>query len=70
MFDATIRFTEALGAETLIHLRNHNEEDLIIRLVSVEQPPEPGVVTGVDSEADYVFLFDGEGKRLHTGLDV
>jgi sn-glycerol 3-phosphate transport system ATP-binding protein len=69
MFDSTVRFTEALGAETLIHLRNHNEEDLIFRMVSTALTPEPGSVMGADCESDYIFLFDSEGKRLHTEVE-
>ena len=70
MFNATVRFTEALGAETLIHLKNHNDEDLIIRLVSTEQPPEPGVEIGIDCNTEYVFLFDSEGNRLPTKMEA
>ncbi len=66
MFNATVRFTEALGAEANIHLKNHNNEDLIVRQVSIEQPPDPGVVMGIESDADHVFLFDKEGDRLYT----
>ena len=68
IFNATVRFTEALGAETLIHLKNHNDEDLIIRLASTEQPTEPGVEIGIDSDTEYVFLFDSEGNRLPTKI--
>jgi sn-glycerol 3-phosphate transport system ATP-binding protein len=70
MFDAGIRFTEALGAETLVHLRNTSAEDIVVRLVSTEQPPEPGVTVGVEGEAGHLFLFDKEGNRLRTSVKM
>ena len=68
MFDSSVRFTEALGAETLIHLRNRKEEDLIVRMISTDLPPEPGTVQGVAGEPEHIFLFDNKGRRLHTAL--
>ncbi|MBE0583142.1 MAG: TOBE domain-containing protein, partial [Desulfofustis sp.] len=68
MFDSTVRFTEALGAESLIHLRNQKDEDLIVRMTSTYRPPEPGTVTGITCDAEHIFLFDNEGRRLHTKL--
>jgi len=70
IFNANIRFTEALGAETLIHLKNHSNEDLVIRLASTERAPEPGNEIGIDSDNEHVFLFDSEGKRLHTEIEL
>jgi sn-glycerol 3-phosphate transport system ATP-binding protein len=70
MFDSNVKFTEALGAETLIHLTNRNGEDLIVRMDSTDQLPEHGSVVGVDSEAQYIFLFDNEGIRLRTKLEI
>ncbi|MBT8362762.1 MAG: sn-glycerol-3-phosphate ABC transporter ATP-binding protein UgpC [Deltaproteobacteria bacterium] len=68
IFSAIVRFTEALGAETLIHLKNNNDEDLIIRLASTEQVPESGAEIGIDCDTEYVFLFDSEGNRLPTKI--
>ena len=64
MFDATVKFTEALGAETLVHLTNQNGEDLITRLLSTQSFMEPGAPMGLACDEKHVFLFDGEGKRL------
>lgn len=70
LFDSTVKFTEALGAETLIHLRNRNDEDLIVRMDSTHKLPEYGSVVGVGSESEYIFLFDNEGIRLRTKLET
>lgn len=70
MFDSVVRFTEVLGAETLIHLQNKNDENLIVRILSTDLAPEPGSVMGVNSTSDYIFLFDDKGQRLYTNLDV
>ena len=70
MYNVTVKFTEILGAETLIHLKNQNAEDLIIRLDRTDQLPEIGSVKGLTSEAKDVFLFDKEGNRLNAQLEV
>ncbi len=70
MFDARIRFTEALGAETLVHLRNKNDEDIVVRLMTTEQPSEPGVTVGVEGGTSHLFLFDQEGNRLRTSMKM
>ena len=70
MYDATVRFTEVLGAETLIHLKNHINEDLIIRLDRTDQLPETGSVMGVNSACNDIFLFDKKGSRVHTRLEL
>ncbi len=68
MFDSAVRFTEALGAETLIHLRNRKDEDIIVRMVSTDLTPEPGAVMGVAGDPEHVFLFNNEGRRLIATL--
>ncbi len=68
MFDVTVKFTEALGAETLVHLTNQNGEDIIVRLDSTEPLLEPGASLGLDCAAEHVLLFDAEGLRLLTDL--
>ena len=68
MFDATVKFTEALGAETLVHLVNQNGEDLIVRLDSSQPLLETGAFLGLDCGAEHVLLFDGEGIRLPAEL--
>lgn len=70
MNNVTVKFTEILGAETLIHLKNKNDEDLVLRLDRTDQLPEIGAVKGVVSEAKDVFLFDKEGNRLTTSLEL
>lgn len=70
MDNVTVRFTEILGAETLIHLKNKNDEDLIMRFDRTDQLPEIGSQKGVVSEAGNVFLFDKEGRRLTAKLEV
>ncbi|MGA7278756.1 MAG: sn-glycerol-3-phosphate ABC transporter ATP-binding protein UgpC [Desulfocapsaceae bacterium] len=70
MFDSTVKFTEALGAETLIHLKNRNDEDLIVRMDSTDQLPEHESVVGVDGKSEYIFLFDKEGIRLRTKVEI
>ncbi len=68
IFDATVKFTEALGAETLVHLINQSGENLIARLDSTQPLLEPGAFLGLDCGAEHVLLFDGEGIRLPTEL--
>jgi sn-glycerol 3-phosphate transport system ATP-binding protein len=70
MFDSTVKFKEALGAETLVHLQNSNDEDLIVRMDSTEQLPDHGSMVGVDSDSEYIFLFDNEGIRLRTNVEI
>ncbi len=70
MFDSTVRFTEALGAESLIHLRNQKDEDLIVRMTSTDLLPEAGSVAGVTGKPEHIFLFDTEGCRLRTPSKV
>jgi len=70
LYDATVRFTEVLGAETLIHLRNKIDEDLIVRLDRTDQLPETGSLMGINSAFNDIFLFDSEGNRLNTSFEV
>ncbi len=64
LFDAVVGFTEALGAETLIHLKASTGEDAIIRVESNISVPRAGEEIGVGVDADNLFAFDANGQRI------
>ncbi|MGP1397219.1 MAG: sn-glycerol-3-phosphate import ATP-binding protein UgpC [Inquilinaceae bacterium] len=59
-----LAFKEALGAETLAHLRLDTGEPLIVRLDGTEALPPDGARVGVAVPLDRLHLFDGEGARI------
>jgi len=63
-FDARVRFCEALGAETLLHLTAASGEDVVVRSDAVSAPPTEGETLGIAVDEGNLFAFDGAGKRL------
>jgi len=62
---ATVLFTEALGAEALVHTRLDDGTNVTARLSSsVDLPPEGASVALNWSQSDQM-LFDGSGRRCH-----
>jgi sn-glycerol 3-phosphate transport system ATP-binding protein len=64
LFDGTVGFTEALGAETLIHMKTVAGEDVIVRTEAGSIAPETGETVGVSVDANNLFAFDQTGKRV------
>ena len=60
----TVAFCEALGADTLVHVRLENGSLLIVR--SDGDPIEAGTSVGVTLDATEVVAFDAAGKRIAT----
>ena len=58
----TVAFCEALGADTLVHIRLEDGTILIVR--SDREPLETGSVVGIHLSEDDVFGFDGDGRAL------
>jgi len=63
-FDGTVRFCEALGAETLIHLSTASREDVVVRSDAISVPPKEGETLGIAVDEGNLFIFDGAGKRV------
>ncbi len=62
LLDGRIVFTEALGADTLVHVKLADETPLIVRTFGV--PPETGGAVGVTFDAGYVVAFDKDGRAI------
>ncbi len=61
-FDASVEVVEALGSETLVHVRTAAGETAVIRLAArAEVAPGDGVRLGFDR--DTIHLFDADGGR-------
>lgn len=62
-FSARVRYTEALGAETLVHLVLDNGEMICVRQDGRQPRPEPGALYPVGYADSDICIFDGDGKR-------
>jgi sn-glycerol 3-phosphate transport system ATP-binding protein len=60
----TLRHLEALGAETLLHLRLENGEELTMRHYGSASPPGPGEKCFVSYDDNDLWLFDAAGTCL------
>ena len=66
-FQATVRYAEPLGAETLIHLTTDDDQHMTVRQDGSSLVPEEGVVTGVTWASTDEMIFSAEGQRIVTG---
>jgi sn-glycerol 3-phosphate transport system ATP-binding protein len=64
LFDGVVGFDEALGAETLIHLKTPAGDDVIVRVEANMPVPKTGQTVGVSVDANNLFAFDKEGRRV------
>ena len=62
--DATVAYTEALGAETLVHCRLADGSDLTLRQDAAQRIPAEGESLSVDWDDSDAMLFDAEGRRI------
>ncbi|SFR46090.1 sn-glycerol-3-phosphate ABC transporter ATP-binding protein UgpC [Litoreibacter janthinus] len=63
--DAVVLFTEALGAETLVHLRLKDVADTFtVRQDGADPLPAAGAAVGVRWAEDLIMWFDQAGKRV------
>jgi sn-glycerol 3-phosphate transport system ATP-binding protein len=66
--DAIVRghvlYAEAVGAETLVHLRLDNNEMITVRQDGTLSTPAEGAEVGLDWPKGGQMLFDAEGYRL------
>lgn len=60
----TLMFAEALGAETLLHLRLTSGEMFTIRQTGTDNVPAPGETAGIDWAGAHEMDFDAEGRSL------
>ena len=61
---ATLVFAEALGAETLLHLRLASGEMFTIRQDGTAPVPDEGAACGIDWPRERELDFDADGKRV------
>ncbi len=57
-------YAEALGAETLLHVRLNDGTLFTVRQDGTDLIPSEGENCGIAWERDHQFLFDGDGRRL------
>ena len=58
------KYTEVLGAETLVHLVMNNGESLTIRQDGDSPIPDPGDYCFADFESSNLNVFDSQGRRV------
>ena len=61
----TVLYAEALGAETLVHLRLADGEMATVRQDSTTDVPAEGSDVGLAWADQHLMLFDSAGKRVH-----
>jgi len=64
LFDATVAFSEPLGAETLVHTTTLTADAVIVRIGGDVHPPRPGEVIGLAVPPGRLFAFNADGKRI------
>ena len=62
----TVLYTEALGAETLVHLRLAGRDLLTVRQDGTATAPPEGTEVGVDWDDDRQMFFSPDGNRLQN----
>ncbi|WP_347311332.1 sn-glycerol-3-phosphate ABC transporter ATP-binding protein UgpC [Defluviimonas sp. SAOS-178_SWC] len=62
--DATVLYAEALGAETLVHLRLADGVQVTARIGGKATPPSEGSTTGLAWSDEHAMLFGPDGKRV------
>ncbi len=63
-------YAEALGAETLLHLRLEDNTLFTIRQAGTDRIPEEGEACGIVWEASNQLLFGSDGRRLRVASDA
>jgi multiple sugar transport system ATP-binding protein len=63
LLDARVELIEALGAETLVHLRRGDDVEMVVR-VNGRTTVGVGDIAGVTTQAESLHLFDSEGQSL------
>jgi len=58
----TVAFCEALGADTLVHVRMTDDAVLIVR--SEGDPIEAGTSVGISLDTAQIIAFDSDGKAM------
>ena len=61
---AHVAYAEALGAETLIHLRGAQGDLLTVRQDAASPIPEEGADVSLDWDAAQEMRFDAKGQRI------
>jgi sn-glycerol 3-phosphate transport system ATP-binding protein len=61
---ASVAYAEALGAETLVHLRAEDGSQLTVRQEAARQIPQEGDTTGLDWDAEAEMRFGPDGRRI------
>ncbi|WP_099867554.1 sn-glycerol-3-phosphate import ATP-binding protein UgpC [Pararhizobium haloflavum] len=64
LLDATVAFIEALGAETLLHLKTDAGETVVVRSANPEETVRPGERIGLKAVPDHLFAYDADGRRV------
>ncbi|MFV0294340.1 MAG: sn-glycerol-3-phosphate ABC transporter ATP-binding protein UgpC [Paracoccus sp. (in: a-proteobacteria)] len=64
LLTGTVKFTEALGAETLVHMILPKGEQITLRHAGLPQQTTPRSQLGLVVEPDHLYLFDSSGGRL------
>ena len=62
LLDGNIVFTEALGADTLVHVKLADDTPLIVRTFGI--PPETGRAVGIGFDTAHVVPFDADGRAM------
>ena len=62
--EARVDYAEALGAETLVHLRAADGTQITVRQDAARPIPEEGGMTRIDWADENALFFDAEGKRI------
>jgi len=62
----TVGYCEALGAETLAHLRLADATLAVVRLEGGAPVPATGTRLGIDCEARHLHYYDAAGRRAHA----
>ena len=62
LLSGSVAFYEALGADTLLHVRLGDGSLLVVRMEG--EPPEPGTEIGIAARTDSLLRFDGDGRAL------
>ncbi|WP_417770623.1 sn-glycerol-3-phosphate ABC transporter ATP-binding protein UgpC [Stappia sp.] len=61
---ATVAYTEALGAETLVHCRIADGTQITLRQEAAQPIPPEGQALEIDWDDSDAMLFDAEGRRI------
>lgn len=66
--EARVRYAEALGAETLVHLRTEDGIDITVRQDATIAVPAEGQVSGLDWDDAVMMQFDASGRGKESTL--